>query len=845
MKTTTKTLLALSIAAASMQSMALPLSLSYDINSGPYASDGGTFFDMTFTGTATTTPGSDAINLAGINDMTGLTSNANITVSGNGVSGIKIAEGIIDPTQQSVFNNSVSSNGTINATGDNVFGLNISNSSIGGELGVFGDITVSGANSTALHLDSLYTSSEIRIDSDLTATGNDSVGFRFSDTGFNPSAVYGDIVNNGNISASGLNAAGVTLDSVELTNNSFINNGTVSASGTNSVGLAAGNMDWNSLVNVGTISATGDNSTAVVLDDSEFNIYDGLVNSGTIQGGTIAIDVKTPVSGGVHALSITNSGLIDGGETAIKGGGIVHLNWSSGTVRGNLLELAEVNIEGDTTFEGDTIQAAYVDLSTGKLSLRGTNTAIDGTLELADGSVLELFLGNSTSTTDPVVAVSGNLEVTGNASVALQAQSDDFTTERGGNTYTLIKANSITGGDGLTVTSSTALLTVNSYTVDGTTVQAVVTGKTDAAISESVIAGGGSSNAVNAVLPFDNEVMGELSESDPVFQAFANASTDQELAALAEELTPDVNGGATQAALNTQTLITGALNDRNNATRGLSSGDALQETGIWAKALSNNANQDERHGIDGYDADSTGIAIGADGKLNAETTVGVAYSYITTDVKSDNGNKTDVDTHALTAYGSYELNNYFVDAALTYGLGQNDSKRYVAGTEAKGDYDSDLVAVDVLAGYTYNLNKSLILEPRVGARYANVSFDSYSEKGSSAALNVGSQRYELGEIGAGVRLAASYPLGEGQFKPEATVMGWHDTIADKTAANSSFVIGSSTFATTGTTPARDSVELGLGGEYSVGAVTVGANYTYTTKDEFDSNTFTLNGRYDF
>jgi hypothetical protein len=48
--------------------------------------------------------------------------------------------------------------------------------------------------------------------------------------------------------------------------------------------------------------------------------------------------------------------------------------------------------------------------------------------------------------------------------------------------------------------------------------------------------------------------MGNMSSDDQVFQAFANAS-EAELAKLAEQLAPQVNGGATQAAMGTQSLV--------------------------------------------------------------------------------------------------------------------------------------------------------------------------------------------------------------------------------------------------------------------------------------------------
>jgi outer membrane autotransporter protein len=150
-----------------------------------------------------------------------------------------------------------------------------------------------------------------------------------------------------------------------------------------------------------------------------------------------------------------------------------------------------------------------------------------------------------------------------------------------------------------------------------------------------------------------------------------------------------------------------------------------------------------------------------------------------------------------------------------------------------------------LAGYSLRLQPNLVLEPQVGARYANVGMDAYREKGSSASLNVGSQRYETGEMGVGARLAAAFDVGTGSLEPEAKVMAWHDFIGDKTATTSAFALGGDSFTTRGTTPVRDSYELGLGANYVMGAWSVGGSYNYVTSTDFNADSFTAKVRYAF
>lgn len=348
-----------------------------------------------------------------------------------------------------------------------------------------------------------------------------------------------------------------------------------------------------------------------------------------------------------------------------------------------------------------------------------------------------------------------------------------------------------------------------------------------------------------AILAMKNTILGQLQPTDPVFLALSNAQTREEVLKIAKQLTPEVNAGSTVAALSGQTIVGGAVSNRVSSLRtGLSSGDVLKETGVWAQALSNNSDQNSRGGVEGFQSNSAGVAIGADGKLNDQITIGTAFSYLNTNVTSDSGDKTEVQGTAFTLYGSYELGNWFVDGSMTAGKNDNDSKRYVVGTQAKGSYDSDLLGASVMGGYDFRFD-NLVVEPRAGARYTNVKIDGFTEHGSSAALQVGGQRFEVGEVGAGVRVAGDFPLGMGSFEPEATVMAWHDLIGDKVSSTSAFVLGGSPFVTSGASPVRDSYEATLGASYKIGAVTVGASYTFQTKTDFDGQTVLGRVRYDF
>lgn len=671
------------------------------------------------------------------------------------------------------------------------------------------------------------------------------------------STVAGGLVNHGDITVSGTGAMGLDLYLANITGE-VSNNGNITVTGEDANGM----MITSALArinNSGTITANGTGSAGIEIENARFTgqgtgtpIKTNVNNSGTISAEGVGIHfVSLDTSSGVNLFTITQTGgLIQGGTAAILANDNAspsYFYWQGGQVKGDLLGLSSVLVRGNAMFDGSTIRASFVDIDGGRLTLLRPQTTIVGDLDMdSETARLRLLLDNNTLPNTPILKVTGNTFFFPGSQIELQARSDDFRTSAQGTRYTLINSGTWEDPQNLSVVSSSALLEVKNFGIEGQDVKALVATRNDEVITQDLLGARGSRNAVNAIKPFKNTIMGQMDESDPVFQRFANAATREELAKLAETLIPDVHRGVINAATNSQNLVTSAINRRASKARsGLSSGDVLAEKGVWIQALSSDAEQDSRHGIDGYDANTNGIAVGADGKLNADTTVGLAYSYLTSDVKSDLGNKTDVSGHALTLYGNWARDNFFVDTSLMYGWNENESKRYIAGTRAKADYDSEIFGVNALAGYTFQLDKQWLLEPQIGARYANVSMDSYREKGSSVALNVGSQRYEIGEMGLGARLAAAFDVGVGSLEPEAKLMAWHDFIGDKVGTTSTFVLGGTPFTTRGATPARDSYELGVGANYRVGAWSVGGTYNYLTSNGFDADTFSANVRYDF
>lgn len=744
-----------------------------------------------------------------------------------------------------------------------------------------GAISVIGANSAAMRIGDreanitkrAFISGSLNNEGTLSATGTSASAIKVG-----LSAMVGkDLINaqSGKIVASGTSANGILIDRADITGK-LINHGQINADGAGAAAIRVQNGANPStgtglllgIENAGHLVATGADSFGLNLDGAHLtkkNATDAdVLNSGQISAEGTAIRIGANISSANNfPLEIHNSGILVGGTAAVDARAAatstgtdaitqVNLTLDNGSkVQGNLLGLTAINMLGDVQFNGSTdIEMATggaVNIGVGadvaQLSLGQAHTNIAGDLNVTAGSSLALNVSDATDAKRAIVNITGTATL-GNASqIRVNATGNDFSA--GGNTYTLLQAgNLVDNGVGIDVQSSSALLNITN-TIANNAITTQVSVKDAQEIASTIGKHGANANNTQALVNLAGDgILAKMPAGDAVFAAFANADETQ-LAALAKQLTPEANGAAAQAATSGQALVSNVTAGRTSAVRGQSSGDVSLQTGLWIQSLNSDATQGMRDGIDGYNARSRGMSLGADGKINDQITLGVAYSHLTSDISGKNGNKTNVDGHAFTMYGGVELGNAFIDGSLTYGVNDNEGKRTIAGTQARADYDSTLMGVNLTTGYTYQITPQLLAEPQLAVRYSQVNIDGYRETGSTAALIVDKQRHEAFEVGAGLRVAGSFALGKGTLEPQARVMAFHDFKAEQTSSTSTFVLGNTPFVTSGPSASRKSYEAGVGADYKLGAVTLGLNYDYVGKAGFNADTVTAKLRYDF
>ena len=848
-----KTLLALAITATALPAYAddtLKLTDKGLVKTGlVYAGN------LEITGSFTSTDSDvDAVELHGIDVGGDLILNATINANGKHADGVDMDMNDDNQTPNKIGRNLINK-GSITIVGDGGAALLIDPAEIVGSVINQGTLSVKGEPA-----DDNGTNDPVRA---LDISGSTTIG--------------GGVANDfsGRILAEGTNAKGISIAGSTI-KKSLMNYGLIQVTGSGATAIdlttnekTSEKVNLESVVNRGSIIATGEDATGLQIDGANFTQKIGahVINAGTINAEDAAIFIGGFEIEGAAAgapLVIHNSGTLISKDEAIDAGDATHdvnlVSLDGSKITGNLIDLSAIDIVGNTVFNGTdtTSDGSNIRMKdngwvtvggikdstpfTGHLELGQAHTSIDGNLFVAADSSLGMTLSPVTDPDTAVLSVTGTAEFAEGSQIKLGASGNDFKAD--GVTYKLIEAGTL-DDNGLSVISSSALLNVDLFKVENNEVVAQVTAKNSDQLSDLINSQGGSNNSLQALTSFSRDgLMSRLNANDPLYQALVNADA-QQVAAIAAQMTPEINGGASQAATTSQSLISNTTSARTSSTRGQSSGETFKQTGVWVQSLYSDATQGKRDGIAGYNAYSRGIAVGADGKVSDQLTLGLAYSFLNTDVNGKTGNKTKVDSHAFTLYGGFEQGNYFADASLTYGLNDNEGQRKIAGTTAKADYDSTLLGLNLNAGYTYQLTEQMLVEPRLAARYSLVDIDGYREKGSSAGLKVNDQRFEALELGAGLRVAANLPLGKGTLVPQAKLMAYHDFAADQASSTSTFVLGSTPFVTTGAKAVRNSYEAGVGADYKLGAVTLGLNYDYVGKSGFDADTFTAKVRYDF
>jgi len=814
----------------------------------------------TITCTGTQTGG---IDLQGGTDT--ITNNGTIQNTGTGT-----RDAIVSTTgsgSYTIVNNGIISVGSTSGSGSR--GVHIQAGNLDGltnALGATIEVTAPAfANARALYIRS-GTTGNITNAGTITSTG---LGATFDGA---LSVHSGAFNNSGTITGASI---GINVTGADFAGG-FTNSGTIRGNGFGALSFAGGGDASGGITNTSTGLIEGVGGFGIAVGSSSGADISGGINNAGIIRGNIGIHATDTSSSGVGISGgITNSGTIEGtGGNAILYEDIDQvsaININGGRIIGNVTDnfgdgttFSPVTIvgsgfdtEGDFTVSSLTVNAGQeFRISTG-------DTFNTRSMSMGAGSTIN-FEVDAAGAVGALNVTNGAIDLTGGAigaevdPAADGVLMDGDEIQIGTGTAALIGT---TGAVGQALTSVTDDSLLWDFSIaDGG--QAEITGSVDAnnlffLVSQAASAGGSAvttnANTAGTVI---NTLMGTTNPALSSIVSNVNAaSTSEELEEILQAVLPQVDTGSLSAAQNVTGNTIRLVSDRlttirtgGRSQRGISSGDLAEDLHMWAQISGQKAEQGERDGVAGFEADTYSVTVGADTEgVHDNATVGLALSYANTDVDSDNATNTqsDINSYNFTVYGDYDLNNdTYLIGDIGYTYGDNDTTRYnvggVAGLNANSDYGSHQVQARAILAKDYYPShyEGLRVTPKALAKYTYFTNEDFTESGAGGAnLSVDSEALNIFELGVGVDVRKDYVQADGGIiSPEISAGYRYDLVGDAVQTTSTFEGGGASFRSEGADPDQDTLNLGLGIGYTApSSMEFTVSYDYENKDEFDSH----------
>jgi hypothetical protein len=180
---------------------------------------------------------------------------------------------------------------------------------------------------------------------------------------------------------------------------------------------------------------------------------------------------------------------------------------------------------------------------------------------------------------------------------------------------------------------------------------------------------------------------------------------------------------------------------------GISAGESMSANSgfiqvFGSEVKQSNTTENNNQTVFGYEADTSGVAIGFDGVTESGTVLGLSLSNSETDVagKGAGQSKNTVTTYTASVYADKATETGYIEGSLTYGMSENKaSRRLTAGGLNRtytGDYDSTSVSVKIGGGAPKETSQDVFVTPYGSLTGSMISTDTYTEKSGLAADNL-------------------------------------------------------------------------------------------------------------
>ena len=401
-------------------------------------------------------------------------------------------------------------------------------------------------------------------------------------------------------------------------------------------------------------------------------------------------------------------------------------------------------------------------------------------------------------------------------------------------TYTAVESEISTGVEKITITSTnkSADTTASELGVNTNKARALLQARDAAAAAN---ANSTDTSSINSIFNVLNARSGQSATADT---DFANQVSPQ----------TDTITGSTVAA---KAVTSGVQNVISTRLASLRSGDAYS-TGVvtgsgmsansgFIQAFGSTVEQKNKGNEFGYDADTTGFAVGFDGKIDGGAVIGISYARSEADVdgKGTGRAKNDIKTDSVSLYADYATKDGYVEGSITYGKSDNKGSRVINTGGLTNTYnsnsDSEQYSFRLSGGIPQSLGGGAFFTPFAAATISQIKADAYTESSTTAndalRLRVAQDTVDSQVGTVGVKFHQAIKDGKTTFTPEVK-LAINQEFGDGNITTTNTYQGGGASFKNSTAIEKTSATAGLGVNISSDNLSFNIGYEADVKDKY-------------
>lgn len=596
--------------------------------------------------------------------------------------------------------------------------------------------------------------------------------------------------------------------------------------------------------------------------------------------GTLTAAGLTVSTGG--SFTQTGASVLDATNVTLNGTAALNLNGTTARVTGTVSGGTDSRVAVNGNFSSEnSFSVGRFEVGSGGRFEMGHDVTVSavspaafgnfGTLAIAAGNTATIN-GNYTQDPNGVFQVGvtndtvfGKLVVTGTASLPSSARIDVDVTNPNFNFTTndllgVITASTLTSDGTFSVTDNSVLFDFGAEVAGDAvnlTLAAAAGGGGSHGVHDAVVA---NENwpGVGAAIVFDDLIDVFLVQGtsgngamDAVLGALGVLGSQQSVSSAVSDTLPLLTASAALPIKNnlasTRRILRSRLSDKDWTS---TEDQTFAEKQIWAVPFYNGQDHGDSGAVTGFNGRSKGLVFGADGNIDADIHLGLAFAYSGTEVDSnDKRHSADIESYQLLGYGRYALTDVTeVDFQMGLGFSETDGERRITFLDdtptARARYDGMNFHLGGGIGQTIQLGDDAQFIPAVRVDYMRFDSEGYRETGAGA-LNLVAESDELEALELGVSGNLRYRISN-EASLVASFGAVYDTLNERPKVISRFAGGGEAFVTSGIDASPWTGHLGLGLPITLGdKAHIALRYDVEAREDYNNQTASVKIGLDF